>query len=345
MINMVYGNVDRGQTPSRQAFINKEKAEDPVFKHLRWDVDAVKWCDSGWFLTRRDETSSSQVFKQPVGKSLPHFLGRIYSQEAASMLPAEVLKALLSDVLMSSSTLAETFLVLDLCAAPGGKSIQIGEALEGLERRSRSTFPMLIANDPNPERALRLRANLLRCGVRSAMVSELPGEEFAQLPGTFDAVLLDAPCSAEANVRRDPNALERWRGQGSGAYTRLLRRQARLLKSAWAALKPGGYMVYSTCTFNYFENEGQCETFAASHPDVRVVDLSFRDWGCAPSHKYLRLWPYSFDTEGFFVAAFQKHGAPSVSRKVSQSTAGSDFRTGASFLKTFRIPFLKHGVP
>ena len=287
--------------------LNRLKASEEASEawlRSRNSLEPVRWCDSGWFLTPKKDESSPKPFKQPVGKSLPHLLGHLYSQEAASMLPAEVLKTLLSELLMASSP-GDPLLVLDLCAAPGGKAIQLAEALEG--ERNASACSILVANDPNAERAMRLRANLLRCGAQSVMVSEMLGEDFVQLPGTFHAVLVDAPCSAEANVRRDRKVLERWRvGKKSEAYSRLLRRQEILLKSAWTALKPGGYMVYSTCTFNHFENEGQCEQFLSRNPDARVVDLSFKDWGCSLSQKYLRVWPQSFDTEGFFVAAFQK---------------------------------------
>ena len=168
---------------------------------------------------------------------------------------------------------------------------------------------LLIANDPNPERAQRLRSNLLRCGVLRCLVTELPGDELCSATkGVFDAILVDAPCSAEGNCRRDRRALERWRNGREGS-PKLLRRQAELLRSAWKALKPGGYMVYSTCTFNYFENELQCQQFVSSVPNIHIVDLSVHDWGCSLSgaeSRYLRVWPQSFDTEGFFVAAFQK---------------------------------------
>ena len=220
------------------------------------------------------------------------------------MLPAEVLKALLDANFGDLDLWQHPLLLLDLCAAPGGKAIQLAEALE---KNKKHRCCLLVANDPNPERAKRLRANLLRCGVENAMVSELSGEDFIHMPGVFDAVLVDAPCSAEANVRRDRRVLERWRmGKETAAYSRLLRRQQSLLQSAWTALKPGGYMLYSTCTLNYFENEGQCQKFASANPEARIVDLSFKDWGCSTSGKYLRLWPHSFGTEGFFVAAFQK---------------------------------------
>ena len=296
--------------PARQsARFNRLKASNEAtkawFLSQQWNLDAVKWCSSGWFLSRKDQDLDLQVFKQPIGKSLPHFLGYLYSQDAASMLPAEVLKALLDGF---SGNSPDPLRVQDLCAAPGGKAIQLAEALELELFSSCPIGPMLVANDPNPERAMRLRANLLRCGVQSVMVSELPGEDFSEMPCVFHAVLVDAPCSAEANVRRDRRVLDRWRvSKQSEAYLRLLRRQQNLLQSAWTTLKPGGYLVYSTCTFNYFENEEQCEKLIAGNPDARVVDLSFRDWGCSTSSgKYLRLWPHSFGTEGFFVAAFQK---------------------------------------
>ena len=295
--------------PARPSLrVNRLKAPTKATKAwLRshgWDLDPVQWCDSGWFLTRNDEDRGKPT-RKAIGKSLPHFLGHLYSQEAASMLPAEVLKALLNEAFPVGEN---SLLVLDLCAAPGGKSIQLAEILDELG----SPLSLLVANDPNPQRALRLRSNLLRCGVESVVVSELPGEDFMKMVETpiFDAILVDAPCSAEGNVRRDRRVLDRWRarnGPFNEAYLRLLKRQEVLLNSAWRALKPGGCMVYSTCTFNYFENEGQCEKFASSNPDARILDLSFKDWGFScPKSKYLRIWPHDFDTEGFFVAAFQK---------------------------------------
>ena len=123
-------------------------------------VEAVKWCDSGWFCS-----------VPGIGRSRPHFLGQIYSQEAASMLPAEVLK----------SFLPTAPLVLDLCAAPGGKAIQLCEALSNLGG-------LLVANDCNGERLQRLRSNLLRCGAL-CVTSELPGEAFASCKEVFDAVV------------------------------------------------------------------------------------------------------------------------------------------------------------
>lgn len=245
-------------------------------------VEAVKWCDSGWFCS-----------VPGIGRSRPHFLGQIYSQEAASMLPAEVLK----------SFLPTAPLVLDLCAAPGGKAIQLCEALSNLGG-------LLVANDCNGERLQRLRSNLLRCGAL-CVTSELPGEAFASCKEVFDAVLVDAPCSAEGNVRRDRSVLERWR-RGTECSKGLLERQKSLLESAYATLKPGGYMVYSTCTLNYFENEQQCLSFA-ENVDVEVVDLSSK-FGAISAGRFLRLWPQSFDTEGFFVAAFRKPGRRQAGR-------------------------------
>ena len=245
-------------------------------------VEAVKWCDSGWFCS-----------VPGIGRSLPHLLGQIYSQEAASMLPAEVLK----------SFLQPKALVLDLCAAPGGKAIQLCEALQELGG-------LLVANDCNSERLQRLRSNLLRCGAL-CVTSELPGKAFASCKEVFDAVLLDAPCSAEGNVRRDRSVLERWR-RGTEGSKDLLERQKSLLESAYATLKPGGYMVYSTCTLNYFENEQQCHRFA-EHVDVELVDLSSK-FGALSAGPFLRLWPHRDDTEGFFVAAFRKPGTSQPGR-------------------------------
>ena len=274
--------------PPRQSVrVNSLKAPATVLDDLslNWRLDPVKWCGSGWFL-------SLESLRNPaIGRTLPHFLGHVYSQEAASMLPVEVMKACLP-------TAATASRVLDLCAAPGSKATQLA-----------AFTSLLVANEPQPERAKRLRANLIRCGATRCIVTELPGETVGGLaPVTFDGVLVDVPCSAEGNVGKDRAVLERWR-QGKEASPSLLARQAALLESAWAALKPGGCLVYSTCTLNHYENEDQCKRLLCKK-DARVVDLSFMGGAIhlegSSSSPYLRVWPQAFNTGGFFVAAFRK---------------------------------------
>lgn len=154
--------------------------------------------------------------------------------------------------------------VLDLCAAPGGKTTQIAAALQGTG--------LLWANEYVKARAQVLAQNVERCGVRNAVVSNADAATLARgLAGWFDAVLVDAPCSGEGMFRKEPAALEQW----SMDNIRLCaRRQAEILDTAAEMVAAGGRLVYSTCTFAPEENERQIARFLQSHPDFTLADIA-----------------------------------------------------------------------
>jgi NOL1/NOP2/fmu family ribosome biogenesis protein/23S rRNA U2552 (ribose-2'-O)-methylase RlmE/FtsJ len=181
-------------------------------------------------------------------------------------------------------------LVLDLCAAPGGKSGAVAARMKGRG--------ILVSNETVPQRALTLSRTIERLGAVNTLVTnahpELIAEEFS---GLFDAVLVDAPCSGEGMFRKDETALKEW----SAAHVKACSaRQALILESASLSLKPGGVMVYSTCTFSYEENEGTVETFLKSHPEFELVRTQ-------------RLYPHIIRGEGHFTAKLIKKDGSGVS--------------------------------
>ncbi|CAJ1457207.1 unnamed protein product [Effrenium voratum] len=214
------------------------------------------------------------------GQSEAHLTGEVYFQELSSMLPAAALDA------WGSS------LVLDLCAAPGSKSTQLA-----------ASSSAVVANDPDRARAARLRANLLRCGVKNCLVTCLDGRGMGEMfPGIFSRVLVDVPCSCEGNARKSAFGALR-AGQRDPDLEEL---QFQLAKSGWAALSPGGLMVYSTCTLNHWENEGVCQRLL-HHGGVHMERVELEELlGKTGVEASGRLWPQSLDCEGFFVACFRK---------------------------------------
>jgi len=237
----------------------------------------VPWCRDGRYLALQGEDRP--------GSSIAHAAGAFYLQEASAMASAAALGAMPGER------------VLDLCAAPGGKSTQIAAALTGRG--------LLVSNDPEPSRAQALAGNLERMGVANAVVTcALPGRLAERWPERFDAILVDAPCSGEGMFRRDPASRDEWNPASPEGCAR---RQAEILDQAAWMLRPGGRLVYSTCTFNTAENEGSVLGFLARHPDFAPEDFELP--GAGPSHSgMLRLFPHRLRGDGHFVARLRRIG-------------------------------------
>ena len=183
------------------------------------------------------------------GKSPLYHAGAYYVQEASAAAPAPLL-----DVQPGQR-------VLDMCAAPGGKSAQLAGALGGRG--------LLVANEYDAARANILKSNLERMGVANAVVlNEAPARIAAALPGWFDRVLVDAPCSGEGMFRKEPQAV---RQHSQALVQRCAALGAQILDAAAAALRPGGRLVYSTCTFAPEEDEAQVGAFLARHAEFSTV--------------------------------------------------------------------------
>ena len=227
----------------------------------------VPWAKDGYYL--RAETRP--------GASIAHAAGAFYLQEASAMVSAAALDPQPGEK------------ILDLCAAPGGKSTQTASAMRG--------EGLLVCNEPEPSRAKVLAANLERMGVRnSCVVCAYPDALAAKWQGFFDAVLCDAPCSGEGMFRRDPASRAEWNPASPAGCAR---RQAEILDSAARLVRPGGRLVYSTCTFNRAENEGTIASFLERHPEFSPEDFALPGLG-ASKDGMLRIFPHIVRGDGHF---------------------------------------------
>ena len=195
-----------------------------------------------------------------------HEAGMYYIQEASAMAPA-----VLCGVQPGER-------VLDLCAAPGGKSTKLAVSLRGKG--------ILVANEIHPDRAKILASNLERMGVRNALVTnETPQSLASRFPLYFDRIIVDAPCSGEGMFRKEEEALTQWSKENVRMCTQ---RQTEILDEAASMLRPGGRLVYSTCTFSPEENEGTIFRFLQTHPDFNIVNIhdlpgvKAKEWGFSP---------------------------------------------------------------
>jgi NOL1/NOP2/sun family putative RNA methylase len=250
----------------------------------RFELEPVPWCREGFWVRGKEKVSTT----------MEHALGLIFVQEAASMLPPVVL-----DV-------EPGMLVLDVAASPGAKSTQIAQYMHNQG--------CLIANDVRMERARILASNLQRCGVLIARVTLSDGRSFSRYRETFDRVLLDAPCSNAGMVRKNYKYLKIWGQRRPKKYSKL---QKELISAAYEALKPGGVLVYSTCTLDPVENEGVVDHLLMN-TDAEIEEpklpvkrhpafLEFEGKSYTSEvRKCLRLHPQDNDTEGFFVAKVVK---------------------------------------
>ena len=187
--------------------------------------------------------------------------------------------------------------VLDLCAAPGGKSSQIAARMKGQG--------VLVSNEIVPSRAQILSRNLERLGVTNALVTcENPAKLAAKWPGRFDRVLADAPCSGEGMFRRHPEARLEWTPQAPEACAR---RQGEVLRNAAQLVRPGGILCYSTCTFNVKENEGVIRDFMNENSEFHLIPFMLSE-ELSGKNGMLRLWPHKIAGEGHFVALLQRRG-------------------------------------
>lgn len=222
--------------------------------------DRVPWESSG-FYTEQEKTGAYPA----------HFAGLYYSQEPSAMCAAPLL-----DVAPGER-------VLDVCAAPGGKTTQLAQALCG--------EGVLIANEYVPDRAKALSQNVERLGIKNcAVINADVGRIAAAFPRWFDKVLVDAPCSGEGMFKKEPAALTEWSEENAA---RCAARQDVILDNASATVRGGGKLVYSTCTFSDEENEGAAERFLRSHPDFRLISMH-------------RLYPHEVAGEGHFAALFER---------------------------------------
>lgn len=268
--------------PARGVTVNALRCTPEWFaQHADFDAKPSPFCPTA-FTTAAD-------FRP--GRHAWHHAGVLYAQEPSASAPAALL-----DVQPGMR-------VADLCAAPGGKTSQLAAALQGQG--------LLLANEFVAARAEILRQNLERMGVTNAVITnEDTARLAAAMPGQFDRVLVDAPCSGEGMFRKDPDARGEW---SEGNVKQCAARQDEILREAWRALRPGGTLVYSTCTFNRDEDEGALERMAAWAGDeiAESEETAVEDaWGIVcgrvGAFRTFRFYPHRTCGEGFFAAVARK---------------------------------------
>lgn len=254
--------------------VSNEELFDLIQKRLR----PVPWVDTG-FYTDEDKSFT---------KSPYYYAGLYYMQEASAMTPASLCNAKPGDK------------VLDLCAAPGGKSTQVACKLKG--------EGFLVSNDLSNSRAKALLKNIEMAGIGNIFITcEEPSKLAVAYPDFFDHIIVDAPCSGEGMFRRDPAVLQAYKSRGPEFFAPI---QKNILDEAAKMLKAGGEIIYSTCTYSVVEDEYTLLAFLEKHPEFSISPI-------VPNHGFVesdilqgcvRLFPHKLEGEGHFVARLKKDG-------------------------------------
>ena len=261
--------------------INSLKATPEEFKSLsHLNLTPVDWTEKGFYYEDTERPARHPFY----------YAGLYYLQEPSAMAPAAVLPVEPGDK------------VLDVCAAPGGKSTELAAKLQGKG--------MLVSNDISYSRARALLKNLELAGAENICVlSEEPAKLAAVWPEFFDKILIDAPCSGEGMFRREEDMVKDWVNRGPDYYSPI---QREILEQAVAMLKPGGMMLYSTCTFSKKEDEENVSYVLENHPDMELVPIDKERFkGLSDGFGYTetgRLFPHRIQGEGHFLALFHKKG-------------------------------------
>lgn len=282
--------------------MNPLKVSKDEFERMDFIVKGIPWAEEGYYY---------DPSFQP-GKSPYHEAGVYYIQEPSAMAVAELLDA------------APGEKILDLCAAPGGKSTQIAGKMRGKG--------LLVSNEINPRRAKVLSANIERLGIRNVVVlNESPDNIVNKFAGFFDKILVDAPCSGEGMFRKDENAISEW---SSAQVGKCAVRQKMILDNAALMLRPGGILVYSTCTFSPEENECVIAEFVKNHSEFEICECKMHDGFCHGHKEYgteelsrtIRLWPHKLGGEGHFAAKLVKKDGNAL-----------DYGTGENYSKNIEL--------
>ncbi len=305
----------------------KKKNQDDNDENIgKFKVRKLKWCSDGYYYD--NDTAP--------GKDPYHEAGVYYIQEPSAMAVVENLEV------------GKNEKILDLCAAPGGKTTQIASAMQG------SGF--LVANEIIPSRAKILSENIERMGVRNCLVTNETPDRLADIfGGYFDRILVDAPCSGEGMFRKNPLAVDEWSEEN---VRMCAARQDDVIDAAAAMLAPGGRLVYSTCTFAPEEDEGTITRFLERHSDFHLCPaISVEGFDCgnkafydgAPEEidKTVRIWPHHVAGEGHYLAVVEREGnlENNTVRISANGTAAAANRNDTALYREFEMENLKIKLP
>lgn len=245
----------------------------------------VPWCDNAYYLDNRPKFTLDPLLHA----------GCYYVQDASSMFIDYILKKYVS----------KQSVVLDLCAAPGGKSTLISQYL--------GNDGLLVSNEIVRQRVFILSENIQKWGNGNTVVTHNKPSDFSErCTNFFDCILVDAPCSGEGMFRKDAKAIDEWSEKN---VELCISRQRSILMDSWDALRPGGILIYSTCAFNTHENEDNANFIKNTlHADILPLDIP-KEWGITETIGY-HFYPHKVKGEGFYVCVFRKKDAPFATKKL-----------------------------
>lgn len=283
----------------------------------------VPWSKYGFYLEKRPSFTFDPLFHA----------GCYYVQEASSMF--------LEQALRQTVDLSRPLKMLDLSAAPGGKSTHLQSLI--------STDSLLVSNEVIKARAAILKQNIIKWGAANVIVTNNDPQHFQKLEGFFDVIVVDAPCSGSGLIRKNVDAVNEW---STSAVNLCSGRQQRILSDVLPALKDGGVLIYSTCSYSKAENEDVADWLVKAM-DVESIKLAIdQDWGIVPSASErgaegYRFYPYKVKGEGFFLACFRKKGGDEKNFRTAKPEL-ADAKQKALLQpwvkNTQAFEFLKHGT-
>ena len=284
------------QPPYRGIRVNTLKISPDAFREIApFALAPAAWEPNGFLIS-----------EEKPGKYFYHDAGLYYVQEPSAMCAVPLLGARPGER------------VLDLCSAPGGKGTQIAQAMQGKG--------LLVLNEKMPDRAKVLLQNVERMGVANAVVTcAEPSELAARLPAFFDRILVDAPCSGEGMLRKEPAAAENWSEEN---VFMCAERQKKILESAVAMLAPGGTLVYSTCTFAPEEDEETADWLARAFPELTCTEQK-------------KIYPHRERGEGHFAARFIKEDGERAAFRAPKLPAD---RAAVAAYRAFAGDFLRRPI-
>ncbi len=264
--------------------IEKEKIIE-ILKEKKWKLKNVPFSKYGFYI-------ENDVYG--IGNSLEHFLGYIYKQEVASMIPPVVLNPKKESV-------------LDMASAPGSKTTHLAQIMKNKGS--------IVANEKNKKRMYSLVENLQRCGVKNTITTRMDGRDFKRTNIKFNKILLDAPCTGTGIIMKSPKTAKTWSEKISKKYSEL---QKQLIKSASDCLNKNGTLVYSTCSLEPEENE-EVVNYAIQELGMNIKQIRLKNFKTRKSitqwknkkldneiEKAIRIYPQDNNTTGFFVARLKK---------------------------------------
>jgi 16S rRNA C967 or C1407 C5-methylase (RsmB/RsmF family)/NOL1/NOP2/fmu family ribosome biogenesis protein len=282
------------ENPAKTSMVNGQwSIEDPIHHSLFIIHDKIPWTEYGYYLNQRPSFTFDPLFHA----------GSYYVQEASSMFLEQVLK--------QTVDLSKSLRVLDLSAAPGGKSTHIQSLI--------SKDSLLVSNEVIRSRANILKDNIIKWGCKNVMVTNNDPKDFRRLENYFDVIVVDAPCSGSGLFRREPDAINEWSENNVALCSQ---RQQRILADIFPALKKEGILIYCTCSYSKEEDEDIAE-WLEEKSKVKSQKLKIESsWGIkeidtGPGAIGYRFWPGKVKGEGFFIACFKKiEGGENIDIKV-----------------------------